>query len=213
MKPAAIDEFFRRLAAIEPEPKTELNYTSPYTLLVAVVLSAQATDAGVNRATAKLFREVKTPEAMLKLGEAGLKDHIKTIGLFNAKAKNVMALSKILVDDFKGKVPGTREELQSLPGVGRKTANVILNVLYGEPTMAVDTHVFRVANRTGMAKGKSPEEVEGKLVKVIPKQWMKHAHHWLILHGRYTCKARAPMCPTCPVNDLCGFKDKTKAPA
>lgn len=210
MKPDAIDEFFRRLAAKDPEPKTELNYSNAYTLLVAVVLSAQATDAGVNKATAKLFQRVKTPKAMLELGEAGLKSYIKTIGLFNAKAKNVMALSKKLAEEFRGEVPKTREDLQSLPGVGRKTANVILNVLYGEPTMAVDTHVFRVANRTGMAKGKTPEEVEHRLVRVIPAKWMNHAHHWLILHGRYTCKARAPMCPACVVRDLCGFKDKTK---
>jgi endonuclease-3 len=211
MKPDVLNEFFRRLAAEQPEPKTELNYSSPYTLLVAVVLSAQATDTGVNKATAKLFQRVKTPKAMLELGEAGLKSHIKTIGLFNAKAKNVMALSKKLMDEFHGEVPRTREDLQSLPGVGRKTANVVLNVVYGEPTMAVDTHVFRVANRTGLAKGKTPEEVEHKLVKNIPKKWMQHAHHWLILHGRYTCKARAPMCPTCIVRDLCAFKDKTPA--
>lgn len=210
MLPAAIDEFFRRLAATNPAPKTELNYTTPYTLLVAVVLSAQATDAGVNKATEKLFKNVTTPAAMLKLGEAGLKSHIKTIGLFNAKAKNVMALSKKLVEEFDGAIPRTREELQSLPGVGRKTANVVLNVLYGEPTMAVDTHVFRVANRTGMARGKTPEEVEKKLLKVIPSQWMNHAHHWLILHGRYTCKARNPACPTCIVRDLCDFKEKAK---
>lgn len=210
MKPADIDEFFRRLAAIEPEPKTELNYINAYTLLVAVVLSAQATDAGVNKATAELFKKVHTPQQMLKLGEAGLKKHIKTIGLFNAKAKNVIALSQILIETFKGEVPGTREELQSLPGVGRKTANVILNVFYGEPTMAVDTHVFRVANRTGMAKGATPEQVEEKLLKVIPQKWLGHAHHWLILHGRYTCKARVPLCPKCPVRDLCAFRDKTE---
>jgi endonuclease-3 len=209
MKPAQIDEFFRRLAAEKPKPETELNYTSPFTLLVAVVLSAQATDAGVNRATDKLFQKVTTPAAMLELGEDGLKHHIKTIGLFNAKTKNVMALSKQLVEQFGGEVPRTREQLQSLPGVGRKTANVILNVLYGEPTMAVDTHVFRVANRTGMAKGKTPEEVEHKLVQVIPARWMHYAHHWLILHGRYTCKARVPLCPSCVVRDLCAFRDKT----
>ena len=211
MKPAEVDEFFRRLATIEPEPKTELNYINAYTLLVAVVLSAQATDAGVNKATAALFKKVQNPRAMLKLGEAGLKEHIKTIGLFNAKAKNVMGLSQILVDQFGGEVPGTREELQSLPGVGRKTANVILNVYFGEPTMAVDTHVFRLANRTGMAKGATPEAVEEKLVRVIPAQWMRHAHHWLILHGRYVCKARVPACPSCVVRDLCGFRDKTEA--
>ena len=209
MKPADVNEFFRRLAAIEPEPKTELNYVNAYTLLVAVVLSAQATDAGVNKATAELFKKIKTPRAMLKLGEEGLKKHVRTIGLFNAKAKNIIALSKILVDKFAGEVPGNRDDLQSLPGVGRKTANVILNVSFGEPTMAVDTHVFRVANRTGMARGATPEQVEEKLMKVIPAKWMRHAHHWLILHGRYKCKARAPLCPECPVRDLCGFKDKT----
>lgn len=211
MKPAAIDAFFERLSAANPAPETELRYTTPYTLVVAVVLSAQATDAGVNRATEKLFRIADTPDKMLKLGEAGLKKHIKTIGLFNAKAKNIIALSEKLLVDFDGIVPKTHAELESLPGVGRKTANVVMNVLYDEPTMAVDTHVFRVANRTGMAKGKTPRAVEDGLLKVIPKRWMKHAHHWLILHGRYVCKARAPQCPTCIVRDLCGFKDKVKA--
>lgn len=209
MKPEAAHEFFRRLAALNPHPETELNYVNAYTLLVAVVLSAQATDVGVNKATAKLFQQVQTPTAMLKLGEAGLKQHIKTIGLFNAKAKNVIALSQKLESDFGGEVPRTREQLQSLPGVGRKTANVVLNVLYGEPTIAVDTHVFRVANRTGLAKGKTPEEVEQKLLKAVPQEWMQHAHHWLILHGRYVCKARKPECSTCIVRDLCAFKDKT----
>lgn len=209
MKPAVVDEFFRRLSELNPDPKTELNYVNAYTLLVAVVLSAQATDAGVNKATAALFKKVQTPKAMVKLGEDGLKEYVKTIGLFNAKAKNVIALSQILIDEFGGEVPGTREALQSLPGVGRKTANVILNVYFGQPTMAVDTHVFRLANRTGMAKGKTPEEVETKLVKVIPAKWMRHAHHWLILHGRYVCKARVPMCHICVVGDLCAFKDKT----
>lgn len=211
MTPATINEFFRRLAAERPAPETELNYSNAYTLVVAVVLSAQATDAGVNRATEKLFQKVTTPEAMLELGLAGLKSYIKTIGLYNAKAKNIMALSKKLVEEFGGQIPRTREDLQSLPGVGRKTANVVLNVLYGEPTMAVDTHVFRVANRTGMGKGKTPEQVEQKLMKSIPKEWMQHAHHWLILHGRYTCKARAPNCPHCVVRDLCGFKEKVKS--
>ncbi len=210
MKPAAVDEFFRRLAAEVPEPKTELNYVNPYTLLVAVVLSAQATDAGVNRATAALFEKIKTPQQMVALGEVSLKEYIKTIGLFNAKAKNIIALSQRLVENFGGKLPRMREDLQSLPGVGRKTANVVLNVVYGEPTMAVDTHVFRVANRTGMAPGKTPEQVEDRLVKLIPQQWMAHAHHWLILHGRYTCKARVPLCSRCVVRDLCVFKDKTK---
>jgi len=209
MKPAAVAEFFRRLQEIDPEPKTELNYSNTYTLLVAVVLSAQATDAGVNKATASLFKKITTPQQMVKLGEAGLRDYIKTIGLYNAKGKNIIALSQILIDKFDSQVPGTREELQSLPGVGRKTANVILNVTFDQPTMAVDTHVFRVANRTGMAKGTTPEQVEEKLVKIIPAQYMRHAHHWLILHGRYRCKARKPMCPACVVRDLCGFKDKT----
>ena len=209
MKPADIEEFFRRLSALNPEPKTELNYVNAYTLLVAVVLSAQATDSGVNKATKGLFTNIQTPEAMLKLGEAGLKKHVKTIGLFNAKAKNIIALSKILVDQFDSEVPSTREELQSLPGVGRKTANVILNVYHGAETMAVDTHVFRVANRTGMSTGKTPEQVEEKLMRVIPKKYMRHAHHWLILHGRYTCKARKPLCSSCPVRDLCAYKEKT----
>jgi endonuclease-3 len=211
MKPAAIDEFFRRLAARDSAPKSELNYINPYTLLVAVVLSAQATDAGVNKATAGLFAKVKTPEAMLAIGEAELKEHVRTIGLFNAKAKNIIALSRFLVERFGGEVPRSREALQSLPGVGRKTANVVLNVAFGEPVMAVDTHVFRVANRTGMAAGKTPEAVEDGLVKVIPAKWMRHAHHWLILHGRHVCKARRPDCPHCAVRDLCAFRDKTKA--
>jgi len=210
MQPKDIEEFFRRLAKLTPDPKTELNYINSYTLLVAVVLSAQATDAGVNKATHKLFEKVQSPQEMLKLGEDGLKRYVKTIGLYNAKAKNIIALSKILVEKFGGNIPRTREDLQTLPGVGRKTANVVLNVVYGEPTMAVDTHVFRVANRTGLAKGKTPEEVEDKLVKVIPRKWMDHAHHWLILHGRYICKARVPLCPQCIVRDLCAFKDKTK---
>jgi endonuclease-3 len=210
MQPRDIEEFFRRLAAREPEPKTELNFINAYTLLVAVVLSAQATDAGVNKATDALFKKVQTPAQMLKLGEEGLKQYVKTIGLYNAKAKNIIALSHILIEKFGGDIPRSREDLQTLPGVGRKTANVVLNVVYGEPTMAVDTHVFRVANRTGLAKGKTPEDVEHKLVKVIPVKWMNHAHHWLILHGRYTCKARVPLCPACVVRDLCAFKDKTK---
>ncbi len=210
MQPQAIDEFFSRLAKQRPEPRTELQYINDYTLLVAVVLSAQATDAGVNKATEKLFLRVKEPQAMLDLGEAGLKKYIRTIGLFNAKAKNVIALSKMLIDQFDGEVPRTRDKLTSLPGVGGKTANVILNALYGEKVIAVDTHVFRVANRTGLAKGDTPEEVERKLMKVIPDKWLLHAHHWLVLHGRYTCKARRPECPGCVVRDLCAFKDKTK---
>ncbi|MDR3425443.1 MAG: endonuclease III [Alphaproteobacteria bacterium] len=209
MRPANVDEFFRRLAATNPEPKTELNYLNAYTLLVAVVLSAQATDTGVNKATETLFKKVQTPQAMLKLGEEGLKQHIRTIGLFNTKAKNIIALSRILVEQFGGEVPSSREALQSLPGVGRKTANIILNICFGQPTLAVDTHVFRVANRTGMAKGQTPEQVEAELLRVIPEKWLRHAHHWLILHGRYICKARAPLCPACPVRDLCAYKDKT----
>ena len=211
MQPKDVDEFFRRLAAQRPDPETELKYINTYTLLVAVVLSAQATDIGVNRATEQLFARVTTPAQMLALGETKLKQYIKTIGLYNAKAKNIMALSQLLVERFNGEVPRSMEDLQSLPGVGRKTANVILNVVYGEPTLAVDTHVFRVANRTGLAKGTTPDKVELKLLKVVPPKWLTHAHHWLILHGRYTCKARLPLCPTCVVRDLCAFKDKTKA--
>lgn len=210
MQPQAIDEFFRRLAAERPEPRTELRYINNYTLLVAVVLSAQATDSGVNKATEKLFARVKTPQDMLALGEAGLKSYIKTIGLYNAKAKNIIALSKILVDQFAGKVPRTCEELIELPGVGRKTANVMLNAIYGDKVIGVDTHVFRVANRTGLAKGGTPEEVERKLMKVVPDKWLAHAHHWLVLHGRYVCKARVPDCPHCVVKDLCAYKNKTK---
>lgn len=209
MRPADIHEFFRRLAALRPNPETELHYVNTYTLLVAVVLSAQATDVGVNKATTALFEQITTPEQMVALGEAGLKQHIKTIGLFNAKAKNIIALSQRLIGAFGGKVPRTRVDLESLPGVGQKTASVVLNVAFGESTIAVDTHVFRVANRTGLAKATTPEAMEAKLLKVIPPEWRRHAHHWLILHGRYICKARAPLCPTCPVHDLCGFKDKT----
>ncbi|WP_374301216.1 endonuclease III [Ferrovibrio sp.] len=210
MKPQQATEFFTRLAKQNPEPKTELNYVNAYTLLVAVVLSAQATDAGVNKATKALFEKVTTPAQMLKLGEAGLKQHIKTIGLFNAKAKNVIALSKILVEQHDSQVPRDRDALQALPGVGRKTANVVLNVLWGEPTIAVDTHIFRVANRTGLAKGKTPLAVELALEKAVPKPFVQHAHHWLILHGRYICKARKPDCWRCIVADLCAFKPKTK---
>ena len=208
MTPAAIDAFFRRLAQKNPDPKTELDYVNDYTLLVAVVLSAQATDTGVNKATKALFAHVRTPQQMLDLGEDGLKAHIKTIGLFNAKAKNIIALSRRLVDDFGGKIPRDRDALQTLSGVGRKTANVVMNVAYGEPTLAVDTHVFRVANRTGMASGKTPEAVEEQLLKRIPPQWRRHAHHWLILHGRYVCKARKPECARCIVRDLCDFEEK-----
>ncbi len=210
MKRENIDTFFARLQAENPHPKSELNYTNAYTLLVAVTLSAQATDVSVNIATERLFQIVKTPEDMLKLGEAGLKDHIKTIGLFNAKAKNVIAQAAMLVDTFGSQVPDTREELVQLPGVGRKTANVVLNIIFGQPTMAVDTHIFRLGNRLKIATGKTPEEVEKKLVKVIPSKYMQHAHHWLILHGRYICKARNPLCEKCPVYDLCHAKEKKK---
>jgi endonuclease-3 len=209
MSPETVTEFFRRLSAAAPEPETELAYVNDYTLLVAVVLSAQATDVGVNKATKALFERVTTPAAMLALGEAGLKQHIKTIGLFNAKAKNVIALSEILVRDFGGEVPRDRETLETLPGVGRKTANVVVNVAFGEETCAVDTHVFRVANRTGLATGKTPRAVEDGIMAVVPQPYRRHAHHWLILHGRYVCTARKPQCPRCPVADLCAFPDKT----
>lgn len=211
MTPTKAKTFFARLCAQNPDPKGELEYTNTYTLLVAVVLSAQATDTGVNKATRALFKKIKTPEDMVQLGEAALKDHIKTINFFNAKAKNVIALSKQLIAEHGSKVPRTREELVKLPGVGRKTANVVLNIAFGEPTIAVDTHLFRVSNRTGLATGKTPEEVEQKLLKTVPKEFMRHAHHWLILHGRYVCKARKPDCPNCIVRDLCGYKEKTKA--
>ncbi len=207
---AEVEEFFARLKKHTPEPKTELQYVNPYTLLVAVVMSAQATDKGVNKATAPLFKTVKTPEQMVALGEAKLADAIKTIGLYRGKARNVIALSKLLLENHGGKVPKNREALEALPGVGRKTANVVLNVAFGEPTIAVDTHIFRVSNRTNLAPGKNVEEVEEKLEKVVPDAYKLHAHHWLILHGRYTCVARKPLCPTCVVSDLCRFKDKTK---
>ncbi len=209
MTPAKTTQFFTRLRAANPHPKSDLDYTNPYTLLVAVVLSAQTTDAGVNKATRALFAKVDTPQQMLVLGEEALKEHIKTIGLFNTKAKNVIALSRQLVEQHNGQVPRSRDALQQLPGVGRKTANVVLNVAFGEPTLAVDTHVFRVANRTGLAPGKDVDAVEEKLLKVIPAEFLQHAHHWLILHGRYVCKARAPDCAACVVRDLCAFKDKT----
>ena len=212
MKTAQVFEFYRRLAESNPAPETELEYVNPYTLLVAVALSAQATDVGVNKATRGLFTKVNTPQAMLELGEDGLKQHIKTIGLYNTKAKNVIAAARILVDEFGGEVPRERDELEKLPGVGRKTANVVLNVAFGEPTIAVDTHIFRVANRTGLAKGKTPLAVELKLEKVTPKPFVTHAHHWLILHGRYICKARTPECWRCPVADLCAYQPKTPAP-
>ena len=209
MKKAHIEEFYTRLQAANPEPRGELHYVNPYTLVVAVALSAQATDVGVNKATKPLFRKVKTPEAMVRLGEARLKDYIKTIGLYNAKARNVIKLSQMLIDEFGGKVPENREDLERLPGVGRKTANVVLNIAFGQPTIAVDTHLFRVGNRTGLAPGKTPLEVEKKLEKNTPARFMLHAHHWLILHGRYVCKARKPDCPACSVADLCRFKGKT----
>ena len=203
-------EFFARLKKVLPDPKTELEYVNPYTLLVAVVLSAQATDKGVNRATEELFKHVDSPEKMVKLGVAGLTQYIKTIGLYRGKAKNIIALSKLLIEKHDGKVPHDREALEELPGVGRKTANVVLNVAFGEKTIAVDTHIFRVANRTGLAPGKNPREVEDGLVKIVPDEYALHAHHWLILHGRYTCVARKPHCPECVVRDLCRYKDKTK---
>ena len=203
-----IFEFFRRLAEDNPEPETELEFGNTYQLLVAVVLSAQATDAGVNKATRALFAEVKTPQQMIELGEEGLKEHIKTIGLFNSKAKNVIALSEQLVADHGGEVPTERDALVKLPGVGRKTANVVMNCAFGEETFAVDTHVFRVSNRTGLAKGKTPEQVEAKLEKRVPGPFRRHAHHWLILHGRYTCKARVPECWRCPVVNLCSYRNK-----
>ena len=211
MKKPEIEEFFRRLSAALPAPETELKYINTYTLLVAVVLSAQATDVGVNKATEKLFKIADTPQKMLKLGEAGLTQHIKTIGLYRNKAKNVIALSHLLIERHGGAVPRDREALQALPGVGRKTANVVLNVAFGEPTIAVDTHIFRVSNRTGLAPGKDVLAVELKLEKAVPAAYRLHAHHWLILHGRYVCKARKPDCPVCPVSDLCRFKAKTVA--
>jgi endonuclease-3 len=208
------EAIFSRLARANPSPKGELDHVNPYTLLVAVVLSAQATDKGVNRATANLFKAVTTPQKMLDLGEEGLIAHIKSIGLFRAKARNVIRLSQELIDHHGGEVPQDREALEKLPGVGRKTANVVLNMAFGQPTMAVDTHVFRVSQRLGLAKGKTPLAIEEQLVKAVPAKFMLHAHHWLILHGRYTCLARGPKCAECPLEDLCTFKDKSKpAPA
>ncbi len=210
MNPAKRREIFERFRAATPDPKTELVYRTPFELLVSVVLSAQATDKSVNTATAKLYLEFNTPAKLVKLGAAGLEEFIRTIGLYRTKAKNVVALSALLLEKHGGEVPRTREALESLPGVGRKTANVVLNVAFGEPTMAVDTHIFRVANRTGIAPGKDPLEVEQKLLKFIPPEFMQHAHHWLILHGRYTCLARKPKCPECLIKDLCSYKNKTK---
>lgn len=209
MKKENVTELFKRFKKANPEPKSDLEYTNPYTLLVAVVLSAQATDAGVNRATKSLFKIADTPQKMLALGIDKLKEHIKTIGLYNTKAKNVIALSDILVKEYDGKIPSTRENLVKLPGVGRKTANVVLNVAYQQPTMAIDTHIFRVSNRTGLAPGKNVDQVEDNLMKVVPEEFALHAHHWLILHGRYTCKARKPLCAQCVIYDLCKYKDKT----
>ena len=205
---AQIEAMFFRMQEARPAPQSELNYDNAYTLVVAVALSAQATDIGVNKATRALFEKVSTPKQMVDLGEAQLIEHIRTIGLFRTKAKNVIALSKMLLDDFGGEVPRTREELEKLPGVGRKTANVVMNVAFGAPTIAVDTHIFRVGNRTGLAPGKTPVAVELILERVIPKAYLLHAHHWLILHGRYICKARKPDCPNCTIADLCKYKDK-----
>ena len=210
MNPQKRREIFRRFQAANPNPTTELKYRTPYELLVAVVLSAQATDKSVNLATAELFPKASTPEAMVKLGVAGLEEYIKRIGLFRTKAKNVVALSQILLEKHCGAVPQNREALEALPGVGRKTANVVLNTAFGQPTVAVDTHIFRVSNRTGIAPGKDPLEVEAKLLKFTPPEYLQDAHHWLILHGRYICLARKPGCPQCLIRDLCEFRPKTR---
>ncbi|UNK59117.1 endonuclease III [Pseudoxanthomonas daejeonensis] len=209
MSRAEVQEMFTRLRELDPHPTTELEYSTPFELLVAVILSAQATDVGVNKATRRLYPVANTPQAILALGEEGLKRHIATIGLFNAKARNVIATCRILVDQHGGQVPREREALEALPGVGRKTANVVLNTAFGEPTMAVDTHIFRVANRTGLAPGKDVRAVEDHLLKRIPAEFLHDAHHWLILHGRYVCKARKPDCPQCVIRSLCRFPDKT----
>ena len=211
MNPQKRAVIFQRLRAANPDPGTELIYRTPFELLVSVVLSAQATDVGVNKATARLFPVASTPQAILALGESGLKTHIKTIGLFNTKAKNIIALSRLLLERHGGQIPQTREALEALPGVGRKTANVVLNTAFGQPTIAVDTHIFRVANRTGLAPGKSVREVEDRLVKFTPDEFKQNAHHWLILHGRYVCKARTPECPRCVIRDLCEYRRKTAA--
>jgi endonuclease-3 len=208
MTPEEIERFFELLAARDPNPKGELYSVNPFTLLVAVVLSAQATDKGVNKATKLLFEAADTPQKMLDLGEEGLKRYINTIGLYNAKARNIMGLCQRLVTDFDGNVPNNRQDLESLPGVGRKTANVVLNAAFHEPVIAVDTHIFRVANRTGLAVGKNPLEVEKELMKRIPTKWLSKAHHWLVLHGRYICKARKPLCSTCPVREECHYAHK-----
>ncbi len=204
-----VHELFTRLRELNPKPTTELEYSTPFELLVAVTLSAQATDVGVNKATRRLFPVANTPAKILALGEEGLKSYISTIGLFNAKAKNVIATCRILLDEYGGEVPRSREALESLPGVGRKTANVVLNTAFGEPTMAVDTHIFRVSNRTGLAPGKDVRAVEDRLLKVVPAEFLHDAHHWLILHGRYVCKARKPDCPRCVIRDICRYPDKT----
>jgi endonuclease III len=210
MTPAKRRTLFERFAALDPNPKSELEYSTPFELLVSVVLSAQATDKGVNKATEKLYRVASTPAAIVKLGVDGLIPYISSIGLYRNKAKNVVALSEILLREHGGQVPRAREALERLPGVGRKTANVVLNVAFGEPTIAVDTHIFRVANRTGLAPGKDPFEVEQRLMKAVPREFVPHAHHWLILHGRYTCVARVPKCPECAIRDLCAYPYKTK---
>ena len=212
MKLADRREFFRRLQSINPKPETELDYDSSFELLTAVILSAQATDVGVNRATRKLYPLANTPRAILGLGEDGLKKYIRTIGLYNSKAENIIKTCRILLEEHGGEVPHDRKSLEALPGVGRKTANVVLNTAFGEATIAVDTHIFRVSNRTGLARGKTPLQVEQKLMKAVPGEYLQDAHHWLILHGRYTCKARKPSCPECIVNDLCAFRDKTQTP-
>ena len=206
---AELTAIFCRFRDNCPEPKGELNYTNPYTLLVAVVLSAQATDVGVNKATERLFRIVETPEQMVRLGESKLREHIKTIGLYRGKAKNVIGLSRILIDEYGGEVPCSRDELVRLPGVGRKTANVVLSIAFGVPTIAVDTHIFRISNRLGIAEADTPEAVEALLERRIPAEFLYHAHHWLILHGRYTCKSRKPLCEGCIIGDLCKYKHKT----
>lgn len=208
---AQISQIYEHLHSLDPAPRTELNYVNPYTLVVAVALSAQSTDVGVNKATKALFEKADTPTKMLALGEDSVRDHIKTIGLYRNKAKNVIKLSQMILDDFGGDVPGNREDLNKLPGVGRKTANVVLNEAFGQPTMAVDTHIFRVANRTGMAPGKNPLEVELNLLRVTPDEYALHAHHWLILHGRYVCVARTPKCFNCSISDICKFTKKTPA--
>ncbi len=213
MKKATVENFYHRLAEADPDPKGELDYKNVYTLLVAVVLSAQATDIGVNKATGPLFKIADTPEKMVGLGEARVRDYIKTIGLYRNKAKNVIGLSEMLIAVHGGRVPENRDALVKLPGVGRKTANVVLNIAFGEPTIAVDTHIFRISNRTGLAPGKNVDIVERNLEKRTPEKWKRHAHHWLILHGRYVCKARKPNCPACMVSDLCRYKAKTTVSA